>query len=103
MGALRTIAGIVLIVAALGVGYAFGSGTFSALTGGKGTFILKRASDRQYHFTLVAPNGEVIAQSERDTSKAAALNGIRSIRKHAGGATEIDCSAPAIAALRDCQ
>lgn len=36
----------------------------------KPTFDLKRSED-QFHFNLVAPNGETIATSERYTTKAA--------------------------------
>ena len=53
------------------------------------TFDLKRSSDDQYYFVLVAPNGEPIATSERYTTKAAAKNGIEAVRKYAPDA-EID-------------
>ncbi len=49
-------------------------------------FELKKTSNDQYHFTLKAGNGEVIAQSERYTKKDSALNGIESVRKNAPGA-----------------
>ena len=45
-----------------------------------GTYVLKRTSDGQYMFNLKAANGEVILTSERYTSKAAAENGIESVR-----------------------
>ena len=44
---------------------------------------LKKSSDGQYMFNLRAPNHEVIATSERYTTKQAALNGIASVQKHA--------------------
>ncbi len=49
-------------------------------------FDLKKTSNDQYHFVLKAGNGEVIAQSERYTTKAAAKNGIESVKENAPGA-----------------
>ena len=48
---------------------------------------LKKTSDDQFMFNLKAPNHEVIATSERYTTKAAAENGIESVRKN--GPTEV--------------
>ncbi len=45
-----------------------------------GTYHLKRTSDGQYMFNLLAGNHEVILTSERYTSKASALNGIESVK-----------------------
>ena len=53
-------------------------------------FELKKTSDGQFMFNLVAPNGEVIATSERYTTKAAAENGIASVKKNAPTATTED-------------
>ena len=44
---------------------------------------LKKTSDDQYMFNLVAPNHEVIATSERYTTKQKAQQGIESVRKYA--------------------
>ena len=44
---------------------------------------LKKTSDDQYMFNLRAPNHEVIATSERYTTKHAAQQGIESVRQHA--------------------
>jgi uncharacterized protein YegP (UPF0339 family) len=52
-------------------------------------FALKKGSTGKYHFNLVASNGQVIATSEAYESKAAALNGIESVKKNAPAA-EID-------------
>jgi uncharacterized protein YegP (UPF0339 family) len=49
-------------------------------------FVLKQGSTGKYHFNLVAPNGQVIASSERYESKASALNGIESVKRNARGA-----------------
>jgi uncharacterized protein YegP (UPF0339 family) len=46
-------------------------------------FVLKKGSTGQFHFNLVATNGQVIATSEAYESKAAALNGIDSVKKNA--------------------
>ncbi len=48
-----------------------------------GKFVLKQGSTGNYHFNLVAPNGEVIATSESYEGKAGALNGIESVRRNA--------------------
>lgn len=48
-----------------------------------GKFVLKRASNQQFHWTLVANNGETIGQSETYTTKQGALNGIASCRSNA--------------------
>lgn len=47
-----------------------------------GYYELKRSGD-QYMFNLKAGNHEVILTSERYTTKAAAQNGIDSVRRHA--------------------
>ena len=50
-------------------------------------FVLKRTSDDQYMFNLKSTiNGEVIATSERYTTKQNALNGIDSVRRAAPNA-----------------
>lgn len=43
-------------------------------------FVLKKNNQGRYHFNLVAGNGQVIATSEVYESKAAAMNGIDSVR-----------------------
>jgi len=44
---------------------------------------LKQGSTGNYHFSLVAANGEVIATSESYQSKASALKGVESVRRNA--------------------
>jgi len=46
-------------------------------------FTLKTAKDGQTYFILTAKNGQAIAQSEMYTTKAAALNGIESVKTNA--------------------
>jgi uncharacterized protein YegP (UPF0339 family) len=46
-------------------------------------FVLKKGSTGKFHFNLIATNGQVIATSETYESKAAALNGIESVKKNA--------------------
>jgi uncharacterized protein YegP (UPF0339 family) len=50
-----------------------------------GKFVIKK-SGGQYHFVLKAVNGEIIATSERYTSKSAAKNGIESVKTNAPAA-----------------
>ncbi|MFC5790127.1 DUF1508 domain-containing protein [Agromyces tardus] len=51
-----------------------------------GKFELYTDSAGQYRFRLKASNGQVIAASEAYTTKAAAKNGIESVRTNAPGA-----------------
>lgn len=46
-------------------------------------FVLKTAKDQSTYFRLVAGNGETILSSEMYSSRAAALNGIESVRTNA--------------------
>jgi uncharacterized protein YegP (UPF0339 family) len=46
-------------------------------------FVLKKGSTGKFHFNRIATNGQVIATSEAYESKAAALNGIESVKKNA--------------------
>jgi uncharacterized protein YegP (UPF0339 family) len=48
-----------------------------------GKFQLKKASNGEFHFNLLAGNGQVILQSELYKAKPSALNGIESVRKNA--------------------
>ncbi|MCF7201343.1 YegP family protein [Pseudomonas oligotrophica] len=48
-----------------------------------GKFQLKKASNGQFHFNLLAGNGQVILSSEQYKAHASALNGIESVRKNA--------------------
>ncbi len=48
-----------------------------------GKFELKTAKSGQFHFNLLASNGQIILQSEMYETKASALNGISSIQKNA--------------------
>ncbi|MBT1119843.1 YegP family protein [Stutzerimonas nitrititolerans] len=56
-----------------------------------GKFQLKKASNGQFHFNLLAGNGQVVLSSEQYQAHASALNGIDSVRKNAvrDGAFEI--------------
>lgn len=51
---------------------------------------VRTSSDGQYYFNLKAANGKVILTSERYTTKANALNGIRSIQENATVAARFD-------------
>ena len=52
-------------------------------------FVLKKGSTGKYRFNLVATNGQIIATSEADESKASALKGIESVKRNAPNA-EVD-------------
>ena len=55
-----------------------------------GKFVLTKTASGGFHFNLKASNGQIIASSESYNTKAAALNGIESIRAHAAEATVDD-------------
>lgn len=48
-----------------------------------GKFHLKKGSSGQFHFNLLASNGQVILSSEHYKAHASAINGIESVRKNA--------------------
>jgi uncharacterized protein YegP (UPF0339 family) len=50
-------------------------------------FVVKKTSNGQYRFNLVASNGQTVATSETYTRKQSALDTIESIQKNAGTAT----------------
>jgi uncharacterized protein YegP (UPF0339 family) len=54
-----------------------------------GKFVLKKGASGQYHFHLLAANGQVIATSETYERRQPALNGIESVKTNAPGA-EVD-------------
>ncbi|MFB8189564.1 YegP family protein [Microbacterium sp. NPDC055988] len=55
-----------------------------------GTFELYTDKSGEYRFRLKAGNGEVIATGEGYSSKAAALNGIDSVRRNAADAEVVE-------------
>ncbi|MFI8480252.1 YegP family protein [Pseudomonas sp. NPDC078700] len=57
-------------------------------------FHLKKAKDGQFHFNLLAGNGEIILTSEMYKAKDSALNGIESVKKNSAreGAFEVKAS-----------
>jgi uncharacterized protein YegP (UPF0339 family) len=55
-----------------------------------GKFVLKKGSSGQYHFNLVAGNGQVIATSETYPRKESALKGIHSVKENASAAEVVD-------------
>jgi uncharacterized protein YegP (UPF0339 family) len=55
-----------------------------------GRFVLKKDAKGQFRFNLVAGNGEIIASSEAYTTKAAAINGIDSVKRNAPDAETDD-------------
>ena len=55
-------------------------------------FQIKKTSNDQYRFNIVATNGQILATSETYTRKQSAKDTIASIIKSAGGATIEDLS-----------
>jgi uncharacterized protein len=55
-----------------------------------GKFEIYQDKAGEYRFHLKAGNGEVIAQSEAYTTKAAAQNGIESVKKNAPDAEVVE-------------
>jgi uncharacterized protein YegP (UPF0339 family) len=55
-------------------------------------FQLKKTSNGQFRFNLVAPNGQIVATSETYERKQSALDTIASIKKNAGSADVDDSS-----------
>ena len=50
-------------------------------------FVVKKSSNGQFRFNLVASNGQTVATSESYQQKKSALDTIASIQKNAGAAT----------------
>ena len=50
-------------------------------------FEIKKSTNDQFYFVLVAPNNEPIATSEMYTTKDACKNGIESVKKYASTAS----------------
>jgi uncharacterized protein len=55
-----------------------------------GKFVVKKGSTGKYRFTLVSTNGQVVGTSEAYESKAACMNGVRSVKRLAASATVDD-------------
>ena len=55
-----------------------------------GKFVITKDKKGEYRFALKAGNGEIIATSERYTTKAAARNGIESVKSNASDASIVD-------------
>jgi uncharacterized protein len=49
-----------------------------------GKFEIKKASNGEFFFNLLAANGQIILSSEMYKAKASAQNGIESVRKNCG-------------------
>lgn len=55
-------------------------------------FVIKKTSNDQYRFNVVASDGQIVATSETYTRKASAMDTIESMKKHVGNATVDDHS-----------
>jgi uncharacterized protein YegP (UPF0339 family) len=56
-------------------------------------FQIKKTSNNQYRFNVIASNGQVLATSETYVQKGSALSAIESIKKNAAAAATDDLSA----------
>ena len=56
-------------------------------------FVIKKGSGGQFHFNLVAANGEIVATSERYTTKDAAVKGTDAVKRAAAAAVVDDQTA----------
>lgn len=63
-----------------------------------GKFVVKKGSTGKFRFNLVSSNGQVIASSEAYNSKAACMNGVKSVQKIASSADVEDQTTKAWAA-----
>jgi DNA-binding protein HU-beta len=63
-------------------------------------FTLSKEKSGKFKFSLLAPNGQVIATSQDYSTKASALNGVASLRKNAPAATLDDQTVVAAAAKK---
>lgn len=55
-----------------------------------GKFELKQAKNGEFHFNLLAGNGQIILSSEMYKAKASAENGIESVKKNAPDAARFE-------------
>ena len=56
----------------------------------KAKFVVRKGRTGMFRFDLVGPNGRVIGTSQAYQSRASALRGIESVRKHAANAELVD-------------
>ncbi|MFV0390203.1 MAG: YegP family protein [Pyrinomonadaceae bacterium] len=47
-------------------------------------FVIKQGSNGQFHFNLLAGNGQIVLSSEMYKTKSAVENGIESVKKNSG-------------------
>lgn len=45
-----------------------------------GKFVVKKGATGKFRFSLLSPNGQIVASSQAYASKASAMNGIKSVR-----------------------
>jgi len=53
-------------------------------------FVIKKGTSGEFHFNLVAANGETVATSERYTTKEAAIKGTDAVKRAAAAAVVDD-------------
>jgi uncharacterized protein YegP (UPF0339 family) len=55
-----------------------------------GRYELKKSKNGQFHFSLLAANGQIILSSEMYEAKVSAVKGIESVKKNGGDAAHYD-------------
>lgn len=55
-----------------------------------GKFVIKKGTTGKFRFNLLSTNGQVVASSEAYNTKAAAIGGVRSVKKLAADASVED-------------
>lgn len=55
-----------------------------------GKFVVKKGTTGKFRFSLLSPNGQIVASSEAYNSKVSCLNGVKSVQKLAAGAVVED-------------
>jgi uncharacterized protein YegP (UPF0339 family) len=55
-----------------------------------GRYELKKSKNGQFHFSLLAANGQIILSSEMYEAKVGAVKGIESVKKNGGDAAHYD-------------
>jgi hypothetical protein len=53
-------------------------------------FEIKKSENNKFYFVLIAPNNEIIAQSEMYNDKNGCTNGIDSVKRYAANAPIVD-------------
>ena len=53
-------------------------------------FEIRKSENNKFYFVLIAPNNEIIAQSEMYNEKSSCIDGINSVKRYAPTAPTVD-------------